>query len=126
MECEADVGKLEGRRTIGRKHRDIVGWAKAFGDLVGRVMVSVDDGDRNTCVAQSREVRLEEHRRVEVVTVTIEQVAGDGQTRHGLAHGQLDEVLEGPSRRSPDLLEWGALVPGETAQGAVEMQVRAV
>ncbi len=89
-------------------------------------MVAVDHEGVNLRFAQPVHLVREEQAGVVVLPITVVKVAGEHDKVHLLIQRQVHQILEGPARRSPEMLDGGAFVLLEPFQRTIDVQIRSM
>ena len=94
--------------------------------VVGSVVVPLNDEHTNVGCLKFFQLPPQMQRRVEVRTITIEQVARDQNKLHLLSNRQSNNVVKRPPRRTAELLPRDVVVVVEIQQRAIQVDIRRV
>jgi hypothetical protein len=122
----AGAGDLEAFRCPHRELVDVRRQPEMLGDPTFGVVVAADEHDRDVECAKSRQLRREKEPRRVVPPASIEDVARQEQECSFLFEAEIDEVLEGASRRAAHRRKRCSLVANQSAHRAVDVEVGGV
>ena len=109
-----------------RKGRHIVGQGDRAGDDVFRIVIAVDDEDRDLLPVQAREFAGEEEADGGVLPLAVIDIARDQHEGDALVDGPGDETRESVAARLGEAPGDGLVLEGKAQQRAAQMQVGAM
>ena len=112
--------------ALHREGRHIVGQGNRAGDDIFRVMVAVDDEDRDRLAMQSRQFAGEEEADRRVLPLAVIDVACDQHEGDALGDGGGDQIGKGGAASLREAPGDGLVLQGEAQQRAAQMQIGAM
>ena len=123
VECDAEFFKLERLGLPRGKCLHVLGENETTGDLALCIMVAVEQEDVNTGCCESAHLSNKEKPSLVITPVPIIEITRDDNEGDLFLKNLIEKVLKRLASRGPDTVSRAAFVPGETLQGAVEMDV---